>query len=72
MTSILRKIFLFLVVRAARNRLAALAATLLALMFGRRLMREATAARTAHRPTAANRDADRRRRILDGEYRRID
>lgn len=69
MTSILRKIFLFLVVRAARNRLAALAATLLALLFGRRLMREAAIFRPAH---ASDRDADRRHRILDGEYRRID
>jgi hypothetical protein len=65
MIAILRKLFAYLVVRAPRSRLAAFAATLLALLFARRLMQEAAATRSASSGGA-------RGRVLDGEYRRID
>lgn len=66
MTSIIRTVFAFLIARAARSRLAALAAALLALLFSRHLMR------AAHTPRREEFGGSARKRVFEGEFRRVD
>lgn len=69
-TTMIRRLFQFLVARAPRNRLAALGAMLVALCFARRLMR---IAQQAHPQADTRRESSSPRgRVIDGEYRRVD
>jgi hypothetical protein len=74
MTPMIRRLFQFLFVRAPRNRFAAFGALILAMLFARHLMREATT--HARRPgpdrQTAERTSTREGIIIDGEYRRLD
>lgn len=74
LTTMIRRLFQFLVVRATRSRFAAFGAVLVAMLFTRHLMREATT--HARRPgpdrQTAERTSARESIVIDGEYRRLD
>lgn len=69
-TTMIRRLFQFLIIRAPRNRLAALGAMLVALCFARRLMRTAQQARP--QANTSQESSSPRGRVIDGEYRRVD
>lgn len=73
-TTMIRRLFQFLIVRAPRSRLAALGAMLVALCFARRLMRTAQQARPQadHQAGTPQESDSPRGRVIDGEYRRVD
>ncbi len=74
LTTMIRRLFQFLVVRATRSRFAAFGALILAMLFARHLMREVTT--HARRPgpdrQTAERTSAREGIVIDGEYRRLD
>lgn len=74
LTTMIRRLFQFLVVRATRSRFAAFGAVLIAMLFARSLMREAT--HQVRRPSPNGQTeapaSAREGIVIDGEYRRLD
>lgn len=65
-TALVRQVFVFLVTRAPRSRLAALGAATMALLFARRLMTRAATARQGNAAASGHSG-----RVIEGNFRRI-